>query len=158
MRIRLEAFLAFALVGCSAAPEMPVPTCHHKSRDCSSEAIQSRVIESFGSVKVGEILACAGQPAAFCNSENADEEACLVRMSPGALDGASAQSAQGSETPPLVLKLFRNTGEQQVPTRVFQRKEPGLHGVHSSIFANDERSLAVLHTATVHCIDISEIT
>jgi len=160
MRIRLAAYMACALVGCAVSPELPVPNCNHESKDCSSEAIRSRVVESFGSVKLGEVLSCADEPARFCSSSNADNEACLVRMSPEALAANQAADVQGSDTPPLVLKLMRSVSEQSTPARVFHLQKPGLHGEPriESIFANAERTLAVLYVAETRCIDISEIT
>jgi hypothetical protein len=161
MRFRLGALLACALLGCSVTPELPPPpVCRHESKDCSSEAIRSRVVGSFSSVKLGEVLACADRPAPFCSSSNADDEACLVRMSPEALAGYSATDVHGSNIPLLVLKLLRGASEQRTPERVFHRQTPGLHGEPrlESIFANTERTLAVLYVAETRCIDISEIT
>ena len=160
MRFRLGALFACALLGCSVTPELPAPTCRHESKDCSSDAIRSRVLESFGSVKLGEVLACADEPASFCSSSTADNEACLVRMSPDALAGYPAADIQVRDTPLLVLKLLRSESEQRTPARVFHRQTPGLHGEPriESIFANTERTLAVLYVAETRCIDISEIT
>jgi hypothetical protein len=120
----------------------------------------ARVRETFASVKAQEVLRCSDEPAPFCNSENADEEACLVRVSPDALAGFRATDAADGGTPPLVLKLFREAGEQKIPEQVFHRQTRGPHGDprYESIFANSERTLAVLHLAEVRCIDISEIT
>ena len=160
LRIRLGALLACALLGCSATPESPSPICRHESKDCSADAIRTRVVGSFGSVKLGEVLACADEPARFCSSDNADNEACLVRMSPDALVAYPAAEVPGGGTPPLVLKLLRSAGEQRAPARVHHRQFPGPHGAPrlESIFANPERTLAVLYVAETRCIDISEIT
>src|SRR5688572_17794034 len=110
MRTRLGALLACAVVGCSVTPELPTPKCHHESRDCSSDAIRSRVLESFSSAKVQEVLACVDAPAHFCSSANADEEACLVRAGSEGITEYRTNEAHDSSTPPLVLKLFRDFG------------------------------------------------
>jgi hypothetical protein len=124
------------------------------------EAIRSRVLQSFDSLKPQEVLRCADEPTAFCSSSNADQEACLVRVTPGALAGYRTGDSQSGGAPPLVLELLRDAGELQNPEQVFRRKIPGPHGEpgYESIFANSERTLAVLHVAEVRCIDISEIT
>jgi len=160
LRIRLGALLAWALLGCSATPESPPQICRHESNDCSADAIRSRVLGSFASVKSGEVLACADVPARFCSSDNADDEACLVRMNPDALAAFPPADVQGGDTPPLVLKLLRNAGEQRTPARATHRQFPGPHGAPriESIFVNPERTLAVLYVAETRCIDITEIT
>lgn len=83
-----------------------------------------------------------------------------MRVSPDALAGYLVTSPPRDGTPPLVLKLLRDAGEQKIPERVFHRQIPGPHGEPrlESVFANSERTLAVLHVAEVRCIDISEIT
>jgi hypothetical protein len=162
MRARLGALLACAVVACSVTPELPTPTCHHESRDCSSDAVRSRVLESFSSAKVQEILACVDAPAAFCSSASADGEACLVSTgSDGIAEYRTNDAhAQDSGTPPLVLKLFRDFGVHQAPDRTFHRRIPGPHGEprDESIFTSSESSLAVLYVSEVRCIDITEIT
>jgi hypothetical protein len=160
MRTRLGALLACAVVACSVTPELPTPTCHHESRDCSSDAVRSRVLESFSSAKLQEILACVDAPALFCSSASADEEACLVSTSADGLAEYRTNDAHGSGTPLLVLKLFRDFGVHQAPDRTFHRRIPGPHGEprHESIFTSSESSLAVLYVSEVRCIDITEIT
>lgn len=160
MRTRLAALLACGVVGCSVTPELPTPKCHHESRDCSSDAIRSRVLESFSSAKVQEVLACVDAPAPFCSSANADEEACLVNTGSDGIAEYRTNEAHDSSTPPLVLKLFRDFGVHQVPDRTFHRRIPGLHGEprHESIFTSSESRLAVLYISEVRCIDITEIT
>ncbi len=160
MRNRLGALLACAVVGCSVTPKLPTPTCHHESRDCSSDAVRSRVLESFSSAKVQEILACVDAPALFCSSASADEEACLVSTSSEGIAEYRTNDAPGSGTPPIVLKLFRDFGVHQAPDRTFHRRIPGPHGEprHESIFTSSESSLAVLYVSEVRCIDITEIT
>ena len=160
MRIRLGALLACAVVGCSVSPEVPTPTCHHESRDCSSDTVRSRVLESFSSAKLREILACVDAPALFCGGGNADEEACLVSASSDGIAEYRTNELDRSSTPPLVLKLFRDFGVNQAPVRTFHRRIPGPHGEprHESIFTTSESSLAVLHVSEVRCIDITEIT
>jgi hypothetical protein len=160
MRTRLGALLACAVVACSVTPELPTPTCHHESRDCSSDAVRSRVLESFSSAKLQEILACVDAPALFCSSASADEEACLVSTSADGLAEFRTNDAHGSGTPLLVLKLFRDFGVHQAPDRTFHRRIPGPHGEprHESIFTSSESSLAVLYVSEVRCIDITEIT
>ena len=160
MRTRLGVLLAFAVVGCSATQELPTPVCHHESRDCSPDAIRSRVLESFSSAKVQKVLACADAPALFCSSDSSDEEACLVSTGPDGIAEYRTSDAHESSAPPLVLRLFRNFGVDQLPVRAFDRQIPGLHGEprHESIYTNSEGSLAVLYIAEVRCIDISEIT
>jgi hypothetical protein len=160
MRNRLGALLACAVVGCSVTPKLPTPTCHHESRDCSSDAVRSRVLESFSSAKVQEILACVDAPALFCSSASADEEACLVSTSSEGIAEYRTNDATGSGTPPIVLKLFRDFGVHQAPDRTFHRRIPGPHGEprHESIFTSSESSLAVLYVSEVRCIDITEIT
>ena len=160
MHTRLGVLLAFAVVGCSATQEVPTPTCHHESRDCSSDAIRSRVLESFSSAKLKEVLACVDAPALFCSSASADEEACLVSTSSDGIAEYRAIDAHGGGTPPLVLKLFRDFGVHQAPYRTFHRQVPGPHGEprHESIFTNSKSSLAVLYVSEVRCIDITEIT
>lgn len=160
MRIRFGAFFACAVVGCSVNPGLPAPACHHHSRDCGSDAIRSRVLESFSSAKFEEILACADEPALFCSSASTDEEACIVRAGPDALGAYRSNDVHDSSTPPLVLKLFRDLGERQVPDRMFHRQVPGPYGEprHESVFTNPEGTLAVLYVAEVRCIDITEIT
>ena len=159
MHTRLGVLLAFAVVGCSATQEVPTPTCHHESRDCSSDAIRSRVLESISSAKVQKVLACADAPALFCSSASSDEEACLVSTGPDGIAEYRTSDAHDSSTPPLVLKLFRDFGVDQVPVRAFHRQIPGLHGEprHESIYTSSESSLAVLYISEVRCIDISEI-
>ncbi len=160
MRTRLGALLACAVVACSVTPELPTPACNHESRDCSSDAVRSRVLESFSSAKLQEILACVDAPAPFCSSANADEEACLVSASSDGIAEYRTNDAHGSDTPPLVLKLFRDFGVHQAPDRTFHRRIPGPHGEprHESIFTSSESSLAVLYVSEVRCIDITEIT
>jgi hypothetical protein len=160
MRTRLGALLACAVVACSVTPELPTPTCHHESRDCSSDAVRSRVLESFSSAKLQEILACVDAPALFCSSDSADEEACLVSTSADGLAEYRTNDAHGGGTPPLVLKLFRDFGVHEAPDRTFHRRIPGPHGEprHESIFTRSESSLAVLYVSEVRCIDITEIT
>jgi hypothetical protein len=160
VRTRLGALLACVVVGCSVTPELPTPTCHHASRDCSSHAVRSRVLESFSSVKVKEVLACVDAPALFCSSASADEEACLVSTDSKGTAEYRTSDAHDSSTPPLVLRLFRAFGVNQVPDRPIHRQFPGPHGEprHESIFTSSESSLAVLYISEVRCIDISEIT
>jgi hypothetical protein len=160
MRTVLGAILVCAVMGCSVAPDLPAPVCHHESRNCSSDAVRSRVLESFRSAKFQEVLACDDAPAPFCSSANADEEACLVRTGSDGLAEYRTNDADGSGAPPLVLRLFQNFGVHQVPVQTFHRRIPGPHGEpkHESIFISPEGSLAVLYISEVRCIDITEIT
>ena len=160
MRTRLVAVFVCALVACSVTPELPTAKCHHESRDCSSDAVRSRVLESFSSAKFQEILACVDAPAPFCGGANADEEACLVSTSPDGIAEYRATDAPGSGTPPVVLKLFRDFGVHQAPDRTFHRQFPGPHGEprHEAIFSSAGSSLAVLYVSEVRCTDITEIT
>jgi len=160
MRIRLGALLVCAVVGCSASPEVPTPSCHHESRDCSSDGVRSRVLKSFSSAKLQEVLACVDAPARFCGGANADEEACLVSASSDGIAEYRTNDPDGSSTPLLVLKLFRGFGVHQAPVRTFHRRFPGPHGEprHESIFTTAASSLAVLYVSEVRCTDITEIT
>jgi hypothetical protein len=160
VRTRLGALLACVVVGCSVTPELSTPACHHESRDCSPDAVQSRVLESFSSVKVKEVLACVDAPALFCSSGSADEEACLISMDSKGTAEYRTSDAHDSGTPPIVLTLFRTFGVNHVPDRPMHRQFPGPHGEprNEAIFSSSEGRLAVLYISEVRCIDISEIT
>jgi hypothetical protein len=154
IHIILCTFAAASLVltACAPAPTATSPPCRTERGDCTPASVKTRVLAAFPQVAVAEVLECVSEPSYTCYSTSPDEEACLVRPGPGALNASSTISGS-SRTPSAVVGFMRKT---QKSFRMVSVHNPQARRQHL-IYSDQDGSLAILLITERRCFNVEEV-
>ena len=164
MRLVLGAVALLAFAGCSLSPEQYeaiIRNCNDADVDCRPESVRARVLASFPSIAVREVVTCATKPTLFCASTVADEDACLVLLT-SPIEPVPAEPAESATAAPDLarqllgprISAYRLLLRSEVPNK---SRDGGSTPAKVSAYVSEDGTHALLHLAEVRCYDISEI-